>query len=45
MKDYFSELVEVVGKALEGNELAALDRKRLQEAERVGPGCVAGRRS
>lgn len=40
MKEYLSDLVEVVGKALEGNEIAALDRKRLQRAERVGPGCV-----
>ena len=44
MKDYFSELVGVVGRALEGNDVAALDRKRLQEAERVGPGCVGKRR-
>ncbi len=40
MKEYFSDLVEVVGKALEGNRVAALDWKRLQKVERVGPSCV-----
>lgn len=40
MKEYFSDLVEAVRKALEGNEVAALDRERLKKAERVGPGCV-----
>jgi ArsR family transcriptional regulator len=40
MKEYFSDLVEVVRKALEGNLVAALDRERLRKAERVGPGCV-----
>ena len=40
MKGYLSPLVEVVGKALEGNKLAARDRERLQKAERVGPACV-----
>lgn len=40
MKKNFSELVEVVGKALEGNEVVSLDRERLQRAERVGPSCV-----
>ena len=40
MQEYFSELVKAVSKALEGNEVAALDRERLKKAERVGPGCV-----
>jgi len=40
MKDYFSELVGVVSKALEGNKVAALDRKHLEAAERVGPSYV-----
>ena len=39
-KEYLSDLVEVVGKALEGNEVATVDRQRLQKAERVGPSCV-----
>ena len=39
MQEYFSELVGAVRKALEGNEVAALDRERLKKAERVGPGC------
>ena len=40
MKEQFSEMVEAVSKGLEGNELAALDKKRLRKAKRVGPGCV-----
>ena len=40
MKEYFSDLVEAVSKALEGNEVVALDRERLRGVERVGPGCV-----
>lgn len=40
MSDYLSSLVAGVNKALEGNKVAALDRERLQKAERVGPGCV-----
>ena len=40
MKKNLSELVEVVGKTLEGNEVVSLDRERLQGAERVGPSCV-----
>ncbi len=40
MKEHFSELVEVVRKGLEGNEVVALDRERLKRVERVGPGCV-----
>ena len=40
MRDYFASLVEAVARALEGNKVAALDRERLQKAERVGPGRV-----
>jgi ArsR family transcriptional regulator len=40
MKEYFSDLLEVVRKGLEGNEIIALDRERLKKAVRVGPGCV-----
>jgi len=42
-KEHFSDMVEAVGKGLEGNEAVALDRERLKKAERVGPGC--GRRA
>jgi len=38
--EYFSDLLQAVGKALDGNEVVALDRERLKKAERVGPGCV-----
>ena len=40
MKEYFSDLVEVVGNALQDNPLVELDRERLRKAERVGPGSV-----
>jgi ArsR family transcriptional regulator len=40
MKGHYSSLVEAVKEALRYNEVAALDRKRLRTAERVGPGCV-----
>jgi len=40
MPAYFSELVEAVKKALEGNKVAAQDRKRLMKAERIGPARV-----
>lgn len=40
MKDYLSELVRVVPKALENNPMTVLDRERLKNAERVGPGCL-----
>ncbi len=36
MKEYFPDLVEAVKKALEGNEVVALDRERLKKAKRVG---------
>lgn len=38
--EYFSDLLQAVEKALGGNEIIALDRERLNKAERVGPGCV-----
>ena len=40
IKEYYSSLVETVRRSLENDEVAALDRKRLKTAERVGPGCV-----
>ena len=40
MKEYISDLVRVVTKAIEGNPVAALDRERLMKAKRVGPGCA-----
>ena len=40
MKEYYSSLIEAVGRSLKDDEVAALDRKRLKAAERVGPGCV-----
>ena len=33
----YQNLVEIVGKALDSNSMAKLDRQRLQSAERVGP--------
>ncbi len=40
MKQCCPDLVEAVRKGLEDNEIVALDRERLQKAQRVGPGCV-----
>ena len=40
MEKYLSDLMQAFTKALEGNEAVEKDRKRLQKAERVGPGCV-----
>ena len=40
MQEYFSQLVDSVKKALEENDVVALDRERLKKAERVGPQCV-----
>ena len=39
MDEYMIGLVESVRKALVGSKLAAKDRERLKQAERVGPGC------
>ncbi len=40
MKEHFSQLVEVVKKALEENDIVALDKERLKTASRVGPRCT-----
>ena len=40
MREYYPSLVDAVRKSLEDDEVAALDRKRLKTAERVGPGCM-----
>ncbi len=40
VREYLPNMLEAVTKALEGNKVAALDRERLQKAERVGPGCA-----
>ncbi len=37
--EYYSSLLEAVQKSLVHDEVAALDRKRLKLAVRVGPGC------
>ena len=42
MKAYYPSLVKAVRESLEHDDVAALDRKRLKTAERVGPGCVKG---
>lgn len=41
MEQYLLDLVSNVNEALDGNEVAALDRKRIREAKRVGPSRVA----
>jgi ArsR family transcriptional regulator len=40
LKPHYTDLLEAVRKALEGNEVASLDKQRLQQAERIGPNCV-----
>ena len=40
MQDHFSDLVQAVRKALDSNEIVALDRERLTKAKRVGTGCA-----
>ena len=45
MKEYLADLVRIVTKALQGKEVAALDRERLKKAARVGPGCAERIRS
>jgi ArsR family transcriptional regulator len=42
-KGYSAELVNAVRKALKDSEVAAQDRKRLEDAERVGVSCVQRR--
>jgi ArsR family transcriptional regulator len=44
MGDYLSELVNNVQKALNGDKTAALDRKRLKKAKRVGPTRASSRK-
>lgn len=39
-KHFLPALLEAVTRGLDGNELAAKDRERLNKAERVGPGCA-----
>ena len=41
MKEHFGAVVEAVREGLEGQEIAARDRERLERAARVGPGCSA----
>lgn len=40
MEEYYSDLVDAVRKALEGNKLVDADRERLRKVERVGPAGV-----
>lgn len=40
MKEYLSNMVEAVAKALKGNNVVEFDLERLKRAERVGPGCA-----
>jgi ArsR family transcriptional regulator len=40
LKEHYTDLVEAVRKALEGNETALQDRRRLRNAKRIGPSCV-----
>jgi hypothetical protein len=44
MGDYLSELVNNARKALNGDKTAALDRKRLKKAKRVGPTRASSRK-
>jgi len=39
-REYLGQLVTTVDKALQGNEVVAVDRERLRRAVRVGPGCA-----
>jgi len=40
MKEHLSQLVEVVKKGLEENDVVVLDKERLKTARRVGPQCA-----
>ncbi|MFH1032709.1 MAG: metalloregulator ArsR/SmtB family transcription factor [Chloroflexota bacterium] len=40
MKEYQSQLIEAVGKAIKGNKIALRDVERLKKSERVCPGCA-----
>jgi ArsR family transcriptional regulator len=41
---YFPEIIEVIKKGLKGNRVAAQDRERLKNVERVGPTCAERQR-
>jgi len=43
VKEYYVLLMEAVRKSLQNDEMAALDRKRLKTAERLGPACAKKR--
>jgi ArsR family transcriptional regulator len=43
LKPHYQDLLEAVRKGLEENEIAILDKQRLQQAERVGPSCTVGK--
>ena len=40
LKSHYTDLLEAIKKALEGNEVAFQDRLKLRNAQRIGPGCV-----
>jgi ArsR family transcriptional regulator len=40
MSQYYSEMVETVREALEGNKLAEADRERIRQVWLVGPHCA-----
>ncbi|MBM3166707.1 MAG: winged helix-turn-helix transcriptional regulator [Chloroflexi bacterium] len=40
LRDYYTELVDAVGKGLAGNPIAARDRVRLKSTERIVPNCI-----
>ena len=37
---YYPNLIETVRESLKGNDIALLDKQRLQHSERVGPACL-----
>jgi ArsR family transcriptional regulator len=41
LADYYTDMVEAVGKGLQGNKVVLQDKKRLMSAERVGPGWLS----
>lgn len=41
MENYLWEMVEAAQEALKDNKITAEDKRRLANAERVGPGCVS----
>jgi len=40
VKGYYPDLIKAIRSAVNGSEMAMLDRKRLEQADRVGPACV-----